>query len=495
MTSDQQRRVRDLFEAVVDLAPADAGAWIAREAANDPAVREEVRSLLAHHSRAGEFLQRPAAEAVPDLLEGELGPGAHVGPYTIEREIGRGGMGCVYLARDERLGRTVALKAVAPHLLRNPAHRDRLRREARAAAALSHPGICTVYALEEVAGDLYLATEFIDGHTLREEIASGQRPPAVEILRTARELAAALAGAHEQGVIHRDLKPENVMRTRDGRVKILDFGLARLDADRRAIAGTRPAGPATFATEPGVTVGTLAYMAPEQINGETPDARADVFAFGVVVYEYACGAHPFDGSSPLAVVARILDSDARPIMSRCPDLPPAFAETIGRCLRKRREERFASASDLAAALAAVEREGPAGFHGTWWRAHQLIVSALYVAAAVLGWLIKEWWIETPLTVAIFIALGAGATIGCVLRGHLVFTEWNNRAHLIEELRRTRRAAVLLDLLFAALLATDGLLVSSVRALWAVFALSLGLGIALAAILLEPATTAAAFGDE
>ena len=118
-----------------------------------------------------------------------------------------------------------------------------------------------------------------------------------------------------------------------------------------------------------------------------------------------------------------------------------------------------------------------------------------VAAAVLGWLIKEWWIETPLTVAIFIALGAGATIGCVLRGHLVFTEWNNRAHLIEELRRTRRAAVLLDLLFAALLAVDGLTVSDVRALWAVFALSLGVGIALAAVLLEPATTAAAFGDD
>src|SRR5207247_3097470 len=138
VTSEQRRRVRELFEGAVDREPAEAEAWIAREAADDPAVCEEVRSLLHHHSQAGEFLQRPAAEAVPDLLEGELGPGAHVGPYTIEREIGRGGMGCVYLARDERLGRTVALKAVAPHLLRNPAHRERLRREARAAAALSH---------------------------------------------------------------------------------------------------------------------------------------------------------------------------------------------------------------------------------------------------------------------------------------------------------------------------------------------------------------------
>jgi len=495
VTSDQRRRVRDLFEAVVDRDPADAEGWIAREAADDQIVREEVQSLLYHHSHAGEFLLRPAAEAVPDLLEEAMQPGAQVGPYTIVREIGRGGMGCVYLARDERLGRTVALKAVAPHLLRSPAQRERLRREARAAAALSHPGICTVYALEEVGGDLFLATEFIDGRTLREEIGSGTRPSVGEVMRTARELAAAIAGAHEHGVIHRDLKPENVMRTRDGRLKVLDFGLARIDAGPPSIAGAQPPGAAPFATEPGVTVGTLAYMAPEQINGETPDARADIFAFGVLIYEYACGAHPFDGSSPLAIVARILDSDARSIVSRCPDLPASFAETIERCLRKHREERFASAGDLASALEQVEGSSPAGFHGTWWRVHQLVVSALYVAAAVLGWLIKEWWIETPLTVAIFIALGAGATIGAVLRGHLVFTEWHNRGHLMEELRRTRRAAVLLDLLFAALLAADSLMVSSVRALWAVFALSLGLGIALAAILLEPATTAAAFGDD
>ena len=140
-------------------------------------------------------------------------------------------MGRVYLAHDTRLGRTVALKALAPHLMRDPAQRERLRREARAAASLTHPGICTVYALEEIDGDLFIATEFVDGHTLREEIQSERRPSRDEILRTARDLASALASAHARGIVHRDLKPENVMRTRDGRLKILDFGLARILED------------------------------------------------------------------------------------------------------------------------------------------------------------------------------------------------------------------------------------------------------------------------
>jgi predicted Ser/Thr protein kinase len=498
VTSAQHRRVRELFEAVVERESAEALAWVAGEAADDPVVWKEVQSLLYHHSKAGEFLQQPAAETVPDLLDDEpLSPGARVGSYTIVREIGRGGMGRVYLARDERLDRTVALKALAPHLIPNAAHRERLRREARAAAGLTHPGICTVYALEEVEGDLYIATEFLDGRTLREEIASGERPSSSGVLRTARELASALAGAHEHGVVHRDLKPENVMRTRDGRLKILDFGLARMEdrGPRPSGTGTRAARTAPVLTQPGFMVGTPAYMAPEQINGETPDARADVFAFGVLVYEYACGVHPFDGSSTLAIVARVLDSDARPIANRCPDLPVRLVDVIGRCLRKRRDDRFASATAIVDALVDADEAPSPGVNAAWWRVHQLTVSGLYIAAAVIAWLIKAWLIETPMTVAVFIALGAAATIGAVLRGHLVFTEWRNRAYLTRERSRTRRATLLLDLLIAAVLAADAVMVSHLRALWAVFALSLGLGIALAALVLEPATTAAAFGDD
>jgi serine/threonine protein kinase len=494
MTAEQQRRVRDLFEAAIDRDCEGIRSWVAREAADDHAVRDEVLSLLDHHSRAGAFLSHAIVEAVPDLLTDEaLGPDTTIGPYAIVREVGRGGMGRVYLARDERLGRTVALKALAPHLVRDASQRERLKREARAAARLTHPGICTVYALEEIDGDLYIATEFVDGHTLREEVESGRRPSSSEVARTARELAAALASAHKSGLVHRDLKPENIMRTRDGRLKILDFGLARFEP---SVSDAPPFSGVVNATQPGTMIGTPAYMTPEQINGGRVDARSDIFAFGVVMYEFACGVHPFDGSTPLAVVARVLESDARPIASRCPDLSPGFAGIIGRCLRKLPADRYGSAAELSAALDAVSvAPAPAsGPRTRWWAIHQLAVSALYLGAAILSWVIKQW-LETPWTVSLFLALGAACTIGCVLRGHLIFTSRVNREHLALERRRTRRATLILDLMFATMLIADAVIISQRKALPAVFAISLALGIALAAVVLEPATTTAAFGDE
>jgi len=490
MESAQRRRVRDLFEAALDREPGAVHDWIAREAADDPIVRDEVLSLLANHSQAGEFLSQPIAERVPDLLADDqpLAPGDKVGAYTIVRELGRGGMGRVHLASDERLGRTVALKALAPHLVRDPAQRERLRREARAAAGLTHPGICTVYALEEVDGELYIASEYVDGHTLGEEIRSGRTPASRDVLRTARDLADALASAHAKNIVHRDLKPDNVMRTAAGRLKILDFGLARIDNPDRIV-------PATIATQPGLLIGTPAYMSPEQINGQAVDARADVFAFGVLLYEYACGVHPFLGSTTLATVARVLESDARPIAAHCPEISSGLADVISRCLRKAPAERYGTAAEIAAALAAIGDAAPVPARSTtWWRTHQMVVSVLYIAAAVLAWQIKEW-LETPVTVSIFLALGACATIGGVLRGHLAFTDWMNRAHLLAERKRTARATRLIDLTASVLMFTDAALIARQQALPAVFSLSLALGIALAALLLEPATNRAAFGEE
>jgi predicted Ser/Thr protein kinase len=486
MNVDQQRRVRDLFEAAVDRDQATVGAWIAREAADDSAVRAEVLSLLDHHSRAGVFLSQPIGVEAGDLLadEAPLEPGARIGAYRIVRELGRGGMGRVYLATDTRLGRTVALKALAPHLMRDPSQRERLRGEARAAAALTHPGICTVYALEEIGGDLFIASEFVDGHTLGEEIRAERRPSSAELLRTARELASALASAHAKGIVHRDLKPDNVMRGGDGRLKILDFGLARIAGD-----DSRPR-----MTQPGLLVGTPAYMAPEQINGLPVDARADVFAIGVVLYEYACGAHPFAASTALATVARVLESDARSLASRA-DVSSRLADVISRCLEKAPGDRFASAAELVGALAAADGDAPApARHVAWWRIHQIVIAVLYIVAAVLAWQIKEW-VETPVTVGIFLGLGGAATIGCVLRGHLVFTDLTNHGRLATERQRTRRAIQLLDLLTALLLFADATLVAGTGALPAVFALALALGVVLASIVLEPATSAAAFGDE
>ena len=474
MTSEQHRRIRDLFEQALDRDPSQTAAFLSG-ATDDPIVRQEVLSLLEHHSRAGAFLQEPIVDRMPELLapadsdapghdDQPLAQGAVVGPYTIVRELGRGGMGRVYLAKDDRLGRTVALKALAPHLVRDVSQRERLRREARAAASLTHPGICTVYALEEIDGELYIATEFVDGHTLRDEIESGQPPPGEMLARTARDLAEALASAHARGIVHRDLKPENIMRTSDGRLKILDFGLARIESVQENVRVTRT----------GVMVGTPAYMAPEQLHHGQVDARADVFAYGVVMYEYACGMHPVRASAPLSA-------------------PAGLSEVFARCLREVPAERFASGGEIADALdrAADSAVSP---HASWWRIHQLVIGLLYVAAATLAWQIKEW-LETPITVALFLALGAGATIGGVLRGHLVFTERMNRRWLTWERRRTGRAMLLLDLLMCAMLFVDGVLIASHRALPAVGALSLALGIVLAALVLEPATTTAAFGDE
>jgi hypothetical protein len=247
-------------------------------------------------------------------------------------------------------------------------------------------------------------------------------------------------------------------------------------------------------TQPGIVMGTPAYMAPEQINGEAVDSRADVFAFGVLLYEYACGVHPFDGSTPLAIVARVLESDARPLNARCPDLSGGVADVVGRCLRKAPEDRFGSAGEIVGALKAVAGEADASRHAAWWRTHQLTIVAIDIGSAILSWQIKEW-VETPITVSIFLALGAAATIGGVLRGHLVFTEWFNRARLAKERQRTRRAMRLLDVLTAVLLFVDAVIIAAVKALPAVFALSAALGLALASLVLEPATTAAAFGED
>jgi len=490
VTPAQQRRVRDLFEAAVERnGPESVERFVAREAEDDPLVRDEVLSLLAHHSRAGEFLSQPAVDVAPHLLEDDqaLAPGTRIGVYEIVRELGRGGMGRVYLASDTRLDRKVALKAVAPHLLRDPAQRERLRREARAAAPLTHPAICTVYALEEIDGDLFIASEFVDGHTLRDEIASGGRRSVDDVIRAARELASGLASAHAVGIVHRDLKPENIMRARDGRLKILDFGVARIYGD----AADRGS---PLLTQPGTVVGTPAYMAPEQITGRSVDARADVFAFGVLIYEYACGVHPFEAATPLAVVGRVLESDPRPLALRCPDLPGSIGDIVARCLKKAPAERFSSASELVGALKTVETATDRGAHASWWRTHQLVVVALQIASAVFAWQMKEW-LETPVTVAIFLGLGAAATIGGVLRGHLVFTEWHNPAFLARERTRTRHAIRLFDLLTASLLAVDAVIIARGRALPAVFAISAAVGLALASLVLEPATTAAAFGDD
>jgi len=494
MTSDQWRQVRELFEQAMEAEPADVRAWLDAHASATPSVRAEVVSLLAHHSRAGNFLAEPIASRVPDLLEvdDEGAPsfteGAQVGHYTIVRELGRGAMGRVYLAADARLGRTVALKALAPELTSDVTHRERLRREAQAAAALSHPGICTVYALEEIDDRLFIVSEAIDGHTLRVEISGPSRPDAATIAATARELADALASAHRKGFTHRDLKPENIMRDRSGRLKILDFGLARRDTPQ-------PAGQERLlVTIPGALIGTPAYMAPEQLNGEPADQRTDVFAYGVLMYEYACGVHPFDAATSLARVARVLESQARPVAERAPQLSPTVASVIDRCLQKAPAARFASAIEIAALLDTAVAPPGVRRSVTWWRVHQLVVMAIYVIAGTVGWSIKENFRGAP-SLWLFIALGAGGAVAGIPRGHLLFTEWMNPQDLSRERRRVKPLITAGDIIVAAALTIDGLWMATVRPLYAVLTIAFAIGIAIAGVVMEPATTAGVFGHE
>jgi predicted Ser/Thr protein kinase len=482
MTAEQFRQARELFEAALEQPPSTVADWLQRQSAESE-VRSEVLSLLEHHSQAGSFLSAPVSDRVPELLieDRVLEPGTSVGSYTIEQEIGRGGMGNVYAATDRRLGRRVALKALAARFTGDPSERERLRREARAAAQLSHPGICTVYALEEIDGELFIASELIDGHTLREEISDGTRRPMADVARTAHELASALSAAHAKGVTHRDLKPENIMRTSEGRVKILDFGLARMEGPGRD--------PADRVTQPGALVGTPAYMAPEQLNGQAADPRTDVFALGVVLYEYACGVHPFDAPTPLALAARVLESDVRPPESLRPDMPLSFAAVIERCLRKSPSDRFRSAAEVAAALSREHAPGrQADF--TWWRSHQLVVIVMYFIACVRGWTVKE--MQHGFTDSVFILLGVIAAVGGIFRGHLVFTEQMNRESLVSESERAQPVLLLVDLAMAMALVLDGLATASTAPLMSVFTFALAVGIALARLVLEPATTKAAF---
>ena len=489
MTPEQRRRARDLFEHALEQEPADLLRWLEEAAPDDSVVRTEVRSLLDHHSRAGSFLTQPVAEAAPHLLEEEhtLEPGTVLGSYTVVREIGRGGMGRVYLVSDGRLGRTVALKALAPQLTREPLHRDRLRREARAAAVLTHPGICTVYALEELDGELYIATEFVEGHTLRDEIAEGKRPSIETIVATARDLASALASAHAKGITHRDLKPENVMRTHDGRIKVLDFGLARMEAGPGGIAAT------LTAPLPGGIVGTPAYMSPEQIEGRKAGPAADVFAFGVLMYEWISGRHPFQAGSALATLARVLDSAPDPLASHA-HVPMWLSEVIDRCLRKPVDERFRSASELLQVFdhPAITDQHPRR-SSTWWRTHQLVAIVLYTIASAHAWQIKEWY-RDPISLWVFVVMGIGGSVGGIIRGHLIFTDVMNRPHLTSELARTRTVRLFTDVLMALLLTIDALLLIDSEPLIAVLTIALATGIALAAVLMEPATTAALLGE-
>src|SRR6476659_346922 len=277
--------------------------------------------------------------------------GSRLGPYEILGQIGAGGMGEVYRARDARLQRDVAIKVLPTSFSADP---DRLRRfkgEARAASALNHPNILTIHDIGTHEGAPYLVSELLTGESLRDRLQQGALGPgtAVEI---AIQVAEGLAAAHEQGIVHRDLKPENLFVLRNGRVKILDFGLAKLlHSETDPEATSLPT--ATGGTEPGVVLGTLGYMSPEQVKGRPTDARSDIFSFGAILYEMLAGQRAFKGDSAADTMTAILKEDPPDLSLTNQNVSPGLERLVRHCLEKNPEQRFHSAHDVAFALDAV----------------------------------------------------------------------------------------------------------------------------------------------
>jgi predicted Ser/Thr protein kinase len=497
--------INDLFHRALDQ-PADRrDAWLAESCGADADLRAEVASLLAAHDRAGDFLHQPAASATAALRSDADGtaPPAAIGPYRVERVLGEGGMGVVYLAEDTRLGRLVALKALASRFTADAQRRERLRREARAAAALSHPGIATIFALEEIDGQLYIASEYVPGETLRDELQRGPLPIA-QAISTAAAIARALAAAHDAGIVHRDLKPENVIRTPAGDVKILDFGLARIRAGSAAEASL---------TGDGTILGTPAYMSPEQLRSGAVDHRSDLFAFGILVYELVSGVHPFAGSDPASMIARILESEPRRLSLAVPSgrdaaLIGALEPIVLTCLRKTAAARFRSAHDIVQALSRVgsgalsspslgsgdwpARAG-AGRARWWWQFHQAAASAGYLALLVPLWLVRD--AAGGYGMVLFVAGVIGATASAMLRWHLWFMLRAHPSAWVRQHAESRSWLRAADLLFVLVLATAGFLALDSHKELAILLIASAVAALVSAAIIEPATTRAALDED
>ena len=308
-----------------------------------------------------------------------LQPGDRVGHYQLEFQIGYGGMGQVFLARDSRLGRVVALKIIRPELAAEQEFRRRFEREARTISTLNHPHVCALYDIAEHEGVPYLVMEHLEGETLHKLLS--ERMLSIDEVRTiASQIASALAAAHAHGIVHRDLKPANIMVTPFG-VKVLDFGLAR------EAAANDPHGETALAdsllTTPGQVVGTPAYMSPEQVTSKPLDARSDIFSAGVIFYEMLTGSRPFQGDSGLETMAAILQSTPAPLSGRSRAIPRDLIAIVTRCLQKSPAERFASGAELLRALEPA-RPSRASATRAWWVA-AACVGLVVAGAGYLGW--------------------------------------------------------------------------------------------------------------
>src|SRR6476619_4983193 len=358
MKAERWQRVNDLFQSAAERAPEERASFLDEGCHGDEGLRREVESLLASYERAENFIESPAFAIAPELLTNDRAgalAGKVIGHYRIESLIGVGGMGEVYLARDERLGRKVALKLLPDRLTVDETQLSRFKAEARSASALNHPNILTVYEIGAEGNRQFIAKEFIEGMTLRASLAGG-RMSLHAALEVAVQVASALAAAHETGVVHRDIKPKNIMLRPDGYAKVLDFGIAKLTEQRPASDHSDLGTTAVLQTQPGLVLGTGRYMSPEQARGQTVDARSDIWSLGVVLYEMVGGSPPFRGETPSDCIASILKTEPPPLSGVLSDVPRKLESILQKALRKNSEERYQTIKEMLADLRNLKGE-------------------------------------------------------------------------------------------------------------------------------------------
>src|SRR5690349_12437851 len=364
MDRELWKQVDALLEQALEQPPEVREAFVAAAAPDNPVLRDELLSLLKAQSQAANFMERSAMKVAAQALAQDSRittivstlVGQEIATYKVEKLLGAGGMGEVYLARDLKLGRLVALKVLPLHFVVDADRLSRFQREARALSSLNHPNLVTIYEVGEAHGLHFIAMELVEGKTLS---SLRDKLSLKELLAIVAQVAEALGAAHQSGIVHRDVKPDNVMVRPDGYAKVLDFGLVKL-------AEVEPTPGTAAHTQLGMAMGTLAYMSPEQASGEAVDHRTDIWSLGVVIYELASGQKPFTGETRQAIINKILSAQPRPASAIDNDLPPELDSILNKALEKDRELRYQTASDFRADLRRLLRQidSSAGLSGS-----------------------------------------------------------------------------------------------------------------------------------